>query len=222
MSTAINREATKIWVVNVGDLKPLEMHTEFFITYGYDAPKWNRTNLNSYVTSWAQREFGLSSADAAEVATILHNVTRHNARRKPELWNSTTYSLVNYRECVSRCLVLRTAVKSDACGCVRADNVIAMLQAASDASTRIYNALPSETKPAFFQLVHHPVQATFTLQNMYISAGLNNLRASQAFLSANNLKAEVESLFDQDHDLEVDYHTMLNGAWSSFIIRAER
>ncbi|KAM5532521.1 hypothetical protein V8D89_013808 [Ganoderma adspersum] len=192
MSTAVNREATKIWVVNVGDLKPLEMHTEFFITYGYDAAKWNRTNLNSYVTGWAQREFGLSSSDAAKVATILHNVTRHNARRKPELWNSTTYNLVNYRE---------------------ADNVMAMLQAASDASTRIYNALPSETKAAFFQLVQHPVQATFTLQNMYISAGLNNLRASQAFLRANNLKAEVESLFDQDHDLEVDYHTMLNGKW---------
>ena len=100
MSTAVNREATTVWVVNVGDLKPLEMHTEFFMTYGYDASKWNPTNINAYVTSWAQREFALSSSDAAEVATIIHNVTQHNARRKPELWNSTTYSLINYRECV--------------------------------------------------------------------------------------------------------------------------
>ena len=101
MSTAVNREATKIWVVNVGDLKPLEMHTEFFLLYGYDASKWGPANLDTYVTSWAQREFGLSFSDAETVATILRNVTRHNARRKPEIWNSTTYSLVNYRECVS-------------------------------------------------------------------------------------------------------------------------
>lgn len=98
MSAAVARDATNIWIVNVGDLKPYEMHSEFFLTYGYDASKWNPTNLNTFVTSWAQREFDLSASDAAEVASIVHNVTRHNARRKPELWNSTTYSLTNYRE----------------------------------------------------------------------------------------------------------------------------
>lgn len=101
MSTAVNRNATDLWILNVGDLKPYEMHTEFFLTYGYDASKWSRTNLNTYTTSWAQREFDLSSANAQVVANIVHNVTRHNARRKPELMNSTTYSLVNYRECVT-------------------------------------------------------------------------------------------------------------------------
>ena len=100
MSTAVAREATNIWIVNVGDLKPYEMHAEFFITYGYDASKWNPSNLHTFVTSWARREFDLSASDAFEVAGIIANVTRHNARRKPELWNSTTYSLINYRECV--------------------------------------------------------------------------------------------------------------------------
>ncbi|KAM5532519.1 hypothetical protein V8D89_013806 [Ganoderma adspersum] len=192
MSTAVNRDATNLWILNVGDLKPYEMHTEFFLTYGYDSSKWSPANLNTYVTSWAQREFDLSPANAAVVASIVHNVTRHNARRKPELVNSTTYSLVNYRE---------------------AENVLAMLQATSDSSTRLYNALPSETKGAFFQLVHHPIQATLTLQNMYYTAGLNNLRASQACLIANNYKTEVENLFDQDYDLEVEYHSILNGKW---------
>ena len=101
MSTAVARQATNIWCLNVGDLKPYEMHIEFFLTYGYDASKWNPSNLRSFVTSWAQREFDLSASDAAEVAGIIGNVTRHNARRKPEMWNSTTYSLTNYREYVS-------------------------------------------------------------------------------------------------------------------------
>ena len=96
----------------------------------------------------------------------------------------------------------------------RAENVLAMLQATSDASTKLYNSLPSETKGAFFQLVHHPIQATLTIQNMYYAAGLNNLRASQACLIANNYKTEVENLFVQDYDLEVEYHTILNGTSS--------
>ena len=86
-----------------------------------------------------------------------------------------------------------------------------MLQGLSNASTRLYNRLPSDAKPAFFQLVHHPVQATLTLTNMWISAGVNNLRASQARLSANDFMDQVEQLFDQDYAIEVDYHSILNG-----------
>ena len=103
MSTAVARDAKTIWILNVGDLKPYEMHTEFFLTYGYDSSKWGPSNLNTFVTSWAKREFDFSDSEAEEVASIIHNVTRHNTRRKPELWNSTTYSLTNYREYVAFC-----------------------------------------------------------------------------------------------------------------------
>ncbi|OBZ74369.1 hypothetical protein A0H81_05491 [Grifola frondosa] len=192
MSAAVARNASRVWVLNVGDLKPYELHTEFFITYGWDASLWNRNNLDTFVSSWAQREFDISIQDATEVADIIANVTRWNARRKPELLNSTTYSLTNYRE---------------------AENVLAGWESLSNASTRIYNSLSSSMQPAFFQLVQHPVQASYTLANMWISAGINNLRASQARLSANNYATQVEDLFLQDYDLEVDYHTLLNGKW---------
>ncbi|OBZ74822.1 hypothetical protein A0H81_05528 [Grifola frondosa] len=135
MSAAVARDAVRIWVLNVGDLKPYELHTEFFMMYGWDASLWNRNNLDTFVSSWAQREFDLSVQDATEVTDIIANVTRWNARRKPELLNSTTYSLTNYRE---------------------AENVLAGWESVSNASTRIYNSLSSAMQPAFFQLVHHP------------------------------------------------------------------
>lgn len=100
MSLAVSRDAVKIWVLNVGDMKPYEMHTEWFLTLAYDASLWTPENYPSFVTQWAQREFDLSASDAAMVANLMHNVTRHNMRRKPELLNSTTYSLINYREYV--------------------------------------------------------------------------------------------------------------------------
>jgi hypothetical protein len=46
---------------------------------------------------------------------------------------------------------------------------------------------------------------------MWIYAGINNLRASQARVSANDFIPEVENLFDLDYSLEREYHTILNG-----------
>ena len=60
-------------------------------------------------------------------------------------------------------------------------------------------------------MVQHPVLASATLGRMWIYAGMNNLRVSQARISANQLFDEVQSLFMQDYDLEVEYHSLLEG-----------
>ncbi|KAJ7730249.1 hypothetical protein DFH07DRAFT_174950 [Mycena maculata] len=192
MSIAIEREASRIWVLNVGDLKPYEREIEFFIAYGWDQSLWNPDNLDTFVSLWAQREFDLSDSDATTVADIVANLTRFNARRKPESLNSTTFSLINYRE---------------------SDNVQAAWNTLQDASTAIYNKLPSGTQPAFYELVHHTVLASANLGNMLIAAGQSVLRASQARLSANEFADQTEALFEHDFDLETDYHTLLDGKW---------
>lgn len=106
MSLAVDRDATRLWVLNVGDLKPYERETEFFLTYGWNATRWNPDNLDAFVFAWAQREFDLDPHQADAVVDIVGNLTRFNARRKPELWDSTTYSLTSYREYVSLFLPL--------------------------------------------------------------------------------------------------------------------
>ena len=98
LTQAIDRHATRIWIVNVGDLKPYELNTEFFISYGWNASRWTFDNLDTFVSSWAEREFDLSPSDAREVSAIMSNLTRWNARRKPELLNGTVFSLTDYRE----------------------------------------------------------------------------------------------------------------------------
>ncbi|KAF8968832.1 hypothetical protein BDZ97DRAFT_1654513 [Flammula alnicola] len=192
MSLAIQRQADQLWILNVGDLKPYEREIEFFLTYGWDASRWAPSNISTFVNQWATREFDLTTDKAATVTSIVANLTRFNARRKPELLNSTTYSLINYRE---------------------ADNVLASWAALEAASTSIYNSLSSAMQPAFFQLVHHPVLASNNVANMLISAGMNNLRASQARLSTNQLADTVEQLFEKDFDFEQQYHSILNGKW---------
>ncbi|KAL5525645.1 hypothetical protein ACEPAG_6981 [Sanghuangporus baumii] len=192
MTQAIDRHATRIWIVNVGDLKPYELNTEFFISYGWNASRWTFNNLDTFVSSWAEREFDLSPSDAIEVSTIMSNLTRWNARRKPELLNGTTFSLTDYRE---------------------AENVVAAWDALLNSSTEIYDSLSPEFQPAFFETVQHPVLASSTLGKMWIAQGMNNLRSSQGRLSTNNLADEVEDLFTQDYNIEAQYHTILDGKW---------
>lgn len=118
MSYALETQADRIWIVNVGDLKPYEReivrlspclasaagpqcthpNQEFFLAYGYNSSRWNTHSLDAFVALWAQRDFALSEDDSQVVATIVANLTRYNARRKPELLSSTTYSLTDYRE----------------------------------------------------------------------------------------------------------------------------
>lgn len=66
-------------------------------------------------------------------------------------------------------------------------------------------------KPAFFQLIHHPVSASANLANLLVSAGQNNLRGSQARYSTNALADQVQQLFEKDFDFEQEYHTILDG-----------
>ncbi len=100
MSLAVDFEATRLWIVNVGDLKPYEREIEFFLGYGWNATRWSPDNLHTFVTNWAQREFDVSEKTATQVTDIVAKLTRYNARRKPELLNATTYSLIDYREWV--------------------------------------------------------------------------------------------------------------------------
>ncbi|KAG6853734.1 hypothetical protein C0991_001868 [Blastosporella zonata] len=193
MSIAVDRDATRVWMLNVGDLKPYEREIEFFINLGWNATRFNPNNVDSWITSWAEREFALSATVAAEVTSIVGNLTRFNARRKPESLNTTTFSLINYRE---------------------AERVLDAWTTLEDASTNIYNSLSADYKPAFFQLVQHPVTASANLGRMLISGGLNNLYASQARLSANGYADEVETYFGIDYDIEEEYHTMLDGKWN--------
>jgi hypothetical protein len=79
-------------------LKPYERETEFFLSYAWNSTRWTHNNIDQFVSAWAQREFGVSADTAGTITQIIGNLTRFNARRKPELLNSTTYSLINYRE----------------------------------------------------------------------------------------------------------------------------
>ena len=82
MSKAYDHGARKIWIVNVGDLKPGEIGTEFFLQMAWDIKRWRADNLPDFLPEWAAREFG--AVNATEIAGIMSEYYRLNFLRKPE------------------------------------------------------------------------------------------------------------------------------------------
>jgi hypothetical protein len=191
MHLAYRYGANRIWIVNVGDLKPMEFPIEMFLDYAWNPELLNQNNLQQYSQRWAEQQFG--SQYAKEIATILDTYTKFNSRRKHELITPTTYSLVNYKE---------------------AETVVKEYNALAAEAERISKLLPAEYKDAYYQLVLHPVKASAVLNELHITTGRNHLYAAQGRAATNDVAEKVKSLFAQDAALSLYYNKiMANGKW---------
>ena len=191
MHLALEYGADRLWIVNVGDLKPLEFPIEFFLTMARKPELWGKDRLQAYTEAWAAREFG--PEHAAAIARIVTEYTKYNARRKPELLTPETYSQVNFKE---------------------ADRVEAEYLDTVARAQAIYAELPQEARAAYFELVLYPAKASAVVQNLYIEAGRNALYARQGRASANASAAKAKELFAEDARLSDEYNRgLLNGRW---------
>ncbi|HLP16223.1 MAG TPA: glycosyl hydrolase 115 family protein, partial [Bacteroidota bacterium] len=192
MHLAYEYGVRKIWIVNVGDIKPMELPTEFFLDYAWDPDAITADKLPGYTREWARAQFGAKYAQ--EIGQILTAYTTYNSRRKPELLSPLTFSLVNYRE---------------------AERVLADYQALAKKARKIYQVLSSESKDAYYQLVLHPVEACSNLYELYITVGRNRLYAAQRRVSANMMAEHARELFARDSAISYYYnHTMAAGKWN--------
>ena len=194
MSLAKQYGDDRIWIVNVGHMKGYEIPTEFFLSMGWNAGQWKGDKVNEFTRQWAEREFG--AANASEAAAIVNAYTDYNARRKPELLEPGTYSLVNYRE---------------------AERVEEDYNALAARAEALYAKLPAAKQAAFFQLVLFPTKASANLNALYVAAGKNALYASQGRASANTWADKVKTLFDADAALTKQWDELNGGAWLHFM-----
>lgn len=192
MHLAVDYGADRVWIVNVGDLKPMEFPIEFFLDYARTPERWGADDLQQYTIAWATRQFGPEHAH--EIASLIDTYTRYNSRRKPEMLEPTTYSLTEDHE---------------------ADRIDRDWRELTARAERLNALLPDTQKAAFFELVLYPLKASATVGEMYIAAGRNRLYAKQGRTEANTYAAETQRLFAEDAALTIEYnHKLLNGKWN--------
>ena len=191
MHLAYEYGAKQVWIVNVGDLKPMEYPISFFLDYAWSPDKWPASRLNEYTRQWAAQQFG--EKNAVEIADILTTYTKYNGRRKPEQLDQNTYSLTNYREF---------------------ENVVNDYNKLRDKAQQLYKTLAQQYKDAYYQLVLHPVEACANLNEMYYDAAKNKLYAAQGRSATNLMAAKVKELFKNDSAISHYYNkVMANGKW---------
>ncbi|HSZ32091.1 MAG TPA: glycosyl hydrolase 115 family protein, partial [Puia sp.] len=192
MNLAYQYGADRIWIVNVGDIKPMELPIQFFLDYAWDTKKWNADNIGTYARKWAGEIFG--PGFATDIGELVTDYTKYNSRRKPELLSWDTYSLVNFSE---------------------AENVVKDYDLLAEKAERIYQKIPGNYKNAYYQLVLYPIKACANLNNLYVATGKNRLYASQGRASANDFADSVKKYFDEDARLASYYNTVLSdGKWN--------
>jgi len=192
MHLALEYGVDKIWIVNIGDIKPLEFPTEFFLDYAWEPGRWTADRLDAYSLQWSTRQFG--SAHAAAIAEILTTYSFYNGRRKPELLSPDTYSLLNYQE---------------------AERITEDYNRLARQADSIYRLLPADYRDAYYQLILFPVKACANLNELYTTAARNKLYAAQGRSATDSLAARVRTLYTQDSLLSHYYNTILsNGKWS--------
>jgi hypothetical protein len=184
--------ADRIWIVNVGDLKPMEWPIEFFLEYAWNPDRMTAERLPEYTRQWVERQFG--AGHAAAIADIMTRTLVLAGRRKPELLAPETYSLVNYRE---------------------ADRVIAEYASLRGAAERTGALLAPPYRDAYYELVLHPVLAAANLNELYVTVAKNRLYAQQGRASTNTLADSVRRLFERDAEISRFYnHDLAGGKWS--------
>lgn len=190
MNLAYQYDATELWVVNVGDLKPMEFPISFFLDFAWDPEKIDASDLVNYSENWSAKQFG--DEYASEIGDILNKYTKYNSRRKPEMLSPETYSLINYNE---------------------AENVVKDYNRLVEKAEEINNKLPAEYRDAYFQLVLFPVKASANLNELYVATAKNRLYAEQGRATANSYAEKVKALYKKDSELTEKYHSIADGKW---------
>ena len=204
MSMAYDYGVRDIWIVNVGDLKPMELPLSYFMDLAYDFEKYGKNGLNKtreYTKSWAGQQFRNEIEESNdilnEIESILTGYTKMSGFRRPEVTFPATYSYAHYDE---------------------AEKVLNMAIDIETKAEKYYEIIPDQCKDSYYQLVYYPAAATANIVKMQIYAGYNNLYYKEKSALANVYASLVEECKKKDIEMQKYYNeAMSNGKWKGMM-----
>ena len=140
----------RIWIINVGDLKPKEMPIDFIMHYAWNPDDYPADKIDQYMVDWARSIFG--GEYAREIADIVTEYSKMNLERKPEVQRVGIYS-------------------------VETGEAQRMFNRWDDLEKRtlsLSKKMPAEMQDAFYQLVEYPAVASAGVAKIYLAATLGD------------------------------------------------
>lgn len=196
MSLAYDSGIDKMWILNVGDLKPMEYPITLFLDMAWNPQAFNNGNLLEHTRSFFGQQFGADQAP--EAARIFNLLCKYNGRCTPELLDADTYSLDGgeWKKVRDEYMTLETE------------------------ALRQYLTLAPEYHDAYKELILFPLQVMANLHDMYYSVAMNRKAHAGKMPEADMWADKAERCFRRDAELMADYNNgIAGGKWCGMMVQ---
>ena len=194
LQLAYNGGIQKLWILNVGDLKPMEYPIQLFMDMAWNPTKYNVQNLLDHPKAFCAESFGEDQAE--EAAQILNLVSKYNGRITSEMLDARTYTTYEFAQVVSE------------------------YQALEARALRQFITLKPEYQDAYRQIILFPVQAMGNIYEMYYAQAMNHELAAQGDPEANCWAERCRQAFKRDSLLNLQYNKEIaGGKWDGMMIQ---
>lgn len=201
LKKAYDAGADRYWLLNVGDIKPMEMEMQQFFDMAWNFAAFNYSNANHYQAEWLSKLFGKRYRN--DFQQVLDTYYRLAWQRKPEFmgyemeWDSKENSQLHDTDF------------SFADG--TAQHRLADYQRISNRVDEIERMLPATSRPAFFGLLGYSVKSAYQMNRKFLMAQRNHETGSAAAAD------EAREAFDSIQSLLTTYNTQLQGKWNQMM-----
>lgn len=181
----------KLWILNVGDLKPMELPIDFWFRMAWNPNQFRPDNLQEYQENFCRQFFGDQFAE--EAARLLNLQCKYAHRRTAEQMEARTYNLLNGEW----------------------NDRLNEYNQLNEDSKALRSKMPNDMHDAFDQLIGFPVAAMANIYNMYYAHAKNIELEKRGSAQANLWADKVEQFFKKDAELTDDYNKRIaGGKWN--------
>lgn len=201
MDLSYRRGAKALWIVNVGDVKPMEFPIDFFMKMAWDPEAMTPQALADFPRTWAAATFGEDLASA--IGDLVSDYSRLAARRKPELVDADSFAL--------------GGVSAQSLDGGEFGQMVAEWDALAGRMAAARDRISPKQRDAWFQLIEYPIAAMNNLYHLYYSTAWNRRLLGMKDARANHFADDVEAAFHKDRDLVDAYHALGGGKWAGMM-----
>ena len=184
----------KIWVLNVGDLKPMEYPISLFLDMAWSPFRYSASTLLDHTLDFCRQQFG--EEQAAEACRILNLLCKYSGRVTAEMLDKNTYNLESgeWKQVCDEWSRLETE------------------------ALRQYMTLEPQYRDVYQQIILFPTQALANVYDMYYAQAMNNQLFLDGNPAANEWADRCERDFHRDSLLNAAYNTdIAGGKWNGMM-----
>ncbi len=189
----------KMWVLNVGAIKPLEIDIEFFLTYGWeiDRNEIKTSKIADFIKNWINSNF--TGGLGEEAADIYENFTQLVNVRKVEHMKSNVFSQTAFGNEAARRMI--------------------RLKSFFERTVKMHESLEKEEKEAFFQMFAMKIYAAYFINASFYFADRSVLMYQQGYMKAAEEQVLLSRRMDENKRKLIFYYNkiMCGGKWDKML-----